>query len=109
MLMFPTSLPGGMPGGMTAARPTSPRRASLASVGIAAASSGVRPPSAAIGSSAHPSGTHTTYFIERSLRSSTSSLVHCGRRHELFHAHEVVRQGDEPLGPLEEVGEVRRQ
>ena len=60
--MLPTSLPGGMPGGITAARPTSPRAASAASVGIDATSSGVRPSSAATGWSAQPSGTHTTYF-----------------------------------------------
>ena len=60
--MFPTSLPGGIPGGITAARPTSPRAASRASVGIDATSSGVRPSSAATGRSAQPSGTHTTYF-----------------------------------------------
>ena len=41
--MFPTSLPGGIPGGITAARPTSPRAASRASVGIDATSSGVLP------------------------------------------------------------------
>src|SRR5215216_7967948 len=61
--MLPTSLPGGRPGGMTAARPTRPRAASLASVGIDATSSGVRPPSPSNGSSAQPSGTHTTYFM----------------------------------------------
>src|SRR5579885_2865596 len=60
--MLPTSLPGGSPGGMTAARPTSPRAASRASVGIDATSRGVRPPSAATGASAQPSGTQTTYF-----------------------------------------------
>src|SRR4051812_40443879 len=65
--MLPTSDPGGRPGGITAARPTSARAASRASVGIDAASSGVRPPSASIGSSAQPSGTHTTYFIRRPL------------------------------------------
>ena len=47
-------------------RPARPRRAASAdSVGIDAASSGVRPPSASIGSSAQPSGTHTTYFTGR--------------------------------------------
>src|SRR5437763_6479475 len=61
--MLPTSLPGGIPAGMVAARPTSPRAASRARFGIAAASSGVRPPSSATGSSDAPSGTHTTYFI----------------------------------------------
>src|SRR3954453_14014245 len=60
--MLPTSLPGAIPGGPTAARPTSPRAASAARVGIEAASSGVRPPSSATGSSAQPSGTQTTYF-----------------------------------------------
>ena len=43
--MLPTSLPGGIFGGMTAARPTSPRAARPASVGMEATSSGVRPPS----------------------------------------------------------------
>jgi hypothetical protein len=60
--MLPTSLPGAIPGGITAARPTSPRAANRARVGIDATSSGVRPPSAATGRSAQPSGTHTTYF-----------------------------------------------
>ena len=60
--MLPTSLPGGRPGGITAARPTSPRAARRARCGMRAASSGVRPPSSASGSSAQPSGTSTTYF-----------------------------------------------
>src|SRR4249919_891100 len=60
--MLPTSLPGGRPSGITAARPTSPRAARRANAGIAAASSGVRPSSSASGSSAQPSGTSTTYF-----------------------------------------------
>src|SRR5687768_12974255 len=68
--MLPTSLPGGMPGGMTAARPTSPRAASRARVGMDATSSGVFPPSAATGRSAHPSGTHTTYFTRRVSQST---------------------------------------
>src|SRR5438045_7251053 len=63
--MLPTSLPGGIPAGMVAARPTSPRAASAARLGIAAASRGVRPPSSSTGSSDAPSGTHTTYFIRR--------------------------------------------
>ena len=65
--MLPTSLPGGIPGGITAARPTSARAASLARVGIDATSSGVFPSSAATGRSAQPSGTHTTYFTGCSL------------------------------------------
>ncbi len=60
--MLPTSLPGAIFGGITAARPTSPRAASRASVGIDATSSGVRPRSRANGSSAQPSGTQITYF-----------------------------------------------
>ena len=54
--------PRRQPGGITAARPTSPRAANRARVGIDATSSGVRPSSAATGRSAQPSGTHTTYF-----------------------------------------------
>ena len=69
--MLPTSLPGGMPGGITAARPTSPAPRARPGSGIDATSSGVRPPSAATGSSAHPSGTHTTYFTLRSLAEAT--------------------------------------
>ena len=61
--MFPTSLPGGSPGGITAARPTSPVAANRARFGIEAACSGVRPPSTSIGSSAQPSGTSTMYFM----------------------------------------------
>ena len=58
--MLPTSLPGGIPGGITAARPTSPAAARRARLGMAAASSGVRPPSSSNGSSAAPSGMQTT-------------------------------------------------
>ena len=54
--MFPTSLPGGSPGGITSARPTSPRAASCARRGMRAASSGVSPPSASSATSAQPSG-----------------------------------------------------
>ena len=53
------------PAGITAARPT---RAASAPASAASASTrpraGVRPPSESSGSSAHPSGTHTTYFME---------------------------------------------
>src|SRR3954470_19330853 len=66
--MLPTSLPGGSPSGITAARPTSDRAAIAPRCGIAAASSGVRPPSSALGSSAHPSGTRTTYFTAVMVR-----------------------------------------
>src|SRR5918994_252689 len=65
--MFPTSLPGAILGGITAARPTSPRAARRSSVGVDATSSGVRPPSPAIGSSEQPSGTQITYFTAVSL------------------------------------------
>src|SRR5689334_9149475 len=83
--MFPTSDPGGMPSGMTAARPTSPRAASAARVGIEAASSGVRPPSSSTGSSAQPSGTHTTYFTRRHLgaRATMSDMPYAEGR--VFH------------------------
>src|SRR5690349_21155275 len=47
---------------MTAARPSSARAARSARCGMWAASSGVRPSSSGSGSSAHPSGTSTTYF-----------------------------------------------
>src|SRR3954468_21076480 len=60
--MLPTSLPGGSPGGMTSARPTSARAASCARRGMRAASRGVRPSSSARGTSAQPSGTNTTYL-----------------------------------------------
>src|SRR4051794_32317168 len=100
MLMFPTSLPGGRPGGMTAARPTWPRRASEASTGVLAASSGVRPPSSSIGSSAHPSGTHTTYFM-------ASSRAHSGGCIDvLLHRRQIIWQLDQALVHHEEVGEM---
>src|SRR4051812_46004623 len=69
--MLPTSLPGGSPSGITAARPTSDRAAIAARCGIAATSSGVRPPSSALGSSAQPSGTRTTYFTAAMLRDAS--------------------------------------
>ena len=74
--MLPTSLPGGSPAGITAARPTSPRRREPASRGMRAASSGVRPSSSSSGTSAQPSGTNTTYFIARESygRSASPSL-----------------------------------
>src|SRR5919106_3826543 len=65
--MLPTSLPGAIFAGITAARPTSPRAASRSSVGIDATSRGVRPPSRARGSSAQPSGTQMTYFTPPSV------------------------------------------
>src|SRR2546427_44252 len=55
--MLPTSLPGGIPAGIVAARPTSPRAARRARLGMAAASRGVRPPSS---SSSAPPSTATT-------------------------------------------------
>ena len=42
---LPTSLPGGMPSGTVLTSPTLPRRASASIAGVAAASSGVLPPS----------------------------------------------------------------
>src|SRR5687768_7338536 len=74
--MLPTSLPGAIPAGITAARPTSARAASRARVGMDATSSGVLPSRAATGRSAQPSGTHTTYF--------TASVWQalCAPRHE---------------------------
>ena len=55
-----TSLPGAMPSGTVCASPQMPPRASASMTGVSAASSGVRPPSAACGSSAMPSGTRST-------------------------------------------------
>src|ERR671910_1924450 len=73
--MLPTSLPGAIFGGITAARPTSPRAARRSSVGVDATSSGVRPPSPAIGSSEQPSGTQITYFTAVSLAGGRDSQV----------------------------------
>src|SRR3954454_12180425 len=84
--MLPTSLPGGNPSGMVAARPTSARRASAANVGRWAASSGVRPPSSATGSSAAPSGTQTTYFIRVMLRLGEAGQGEGQRGHGKPHA-----------------------
>src|SRR3954464_11978355 len=105
--MLPTSEPAGSPGGITAARPTSPRAANDASVGIDAASSGVRPPSSSIGSSAQPSGTQTTYFkgtplLPRASCRSNAIDVALDRL-------EVVRQLHAPLLAVEQVGEGLRQ
>src|SRR5438874_346460 len=60
---------------MVAARPTSPRAARDRSTGMAATSSGVRPPSSSSGSSDAPSGTHTTYFIGVIVRAGTLTAV----------------------------------
>ena len=68
MARLPTSLPGGSPGGITSASPTSADAARRARLGMRAASSGVRPSSSARGSSAQPSGTSTRYFIDARLR-----------------------------------------
>ena len=74
--MLPTSLPGGSPGGITAARPTTERAAMRARFGMAAASRGVRPPNSALGSSAQPSGTRTTYFTRSSYVGRLNSSPH---------------------------------
>ena len=68
--MFPTSLPGGSPSGITAARPTSARAASAASRGMRAASSGVRPPSSSSGTIGTTVGDehevlHRRHIVER--------------------------------------------
>src|SRR5215510_8150948 len=107
--MFPTSLPGAIFGGITAARPTSPRAASRASVGISAASSGVRPPSASRGSSAQPSGTQITYFTgsvsQVSLVRPHPGLRPPGGRHGLrAGADEAGDDGLEALVVLERGG-----
>src|SRR5947207_1970891 len=61
--MVPTSLPGGRPRGMVRVSPRMPREAMWSGFGVRAYSSGVFPPSSAIGSSAIPSPWRTTYFI----------------------------------------------
>src|SRR5256886_9245522 len=61
--MVPTSLPGGRPRGMVRVSPRMPREAMWSRFGMRAYSSGVFPPSSAIGSSAIPSPWRTTYFI----------------------------------------------
>src|SRR5213076_467199 len=61
--MVPTSLPGGRPRGMVRVSPRMPREAMWSRFGVRAYSSGVFPPSSAIGSSAIPSPWRTTYFI----------------------------------------------
>src|SRR3954463_328803 len=110
--MLPTSEPGGSPGGMTPARPTSARAASASSVGVDAASSGVRPPSSATGSSAQPSGTQTTYFMRGFWpipRPSRSGGGVEGGFDEVADDRGVVGDDLVALRALEEVGEVGRE
>ena len=64
---LPTSLPGACPGGSPRPGPRLPRRGEARRGGRSAASSGVRPSRRSIGSSAQPSGTHTTYFTRAIL------------------------------------------
>src|SRR3954452_21683709 len=107
MDMLPTSEPGGSPGGITAARPTSARAASASSVGGDAASSGVRPPSSATGSSAQPSGTQTTYFIREVWPIRTASRSGGGVEggfDDVADDRGVVGDDLVALGALEEVG-----
>src|SRR6266852_1312514 len=61
--MVPTSLPEGIPGGMVATNPSSPRVASRSMLGLLAASSGVLPPNSSQGQSAIPSPWMITYFM----------------------------------------------
>src|SRR5688500_13052153 len=98
--MFPTSLPGAIPGGITAARPTSPRAASAASVGMDATSSGVRPSRAATGRSAHPSGTHTTYFTGAVWQAALAARQGLAGRGGLDAERQLVRP--EGLRPVDE-------
>src|ERR1035437_3124288 len=101
--MFPTSLPGGNPAGMTAARPTSPRAASRARFGIAAALNGVSPSSSSSGSSAHPSGTSTTYFTRSWYVASGADLpVAARRRSVVLHAPLAVGVVDDVIDAGEE-------
>src|ERR671911_2880842 len=101
--MLPTSLPGAILGGITAARPTSPRAASRSSVGVDATSSGVRPPSPAIGSSGQPSGTQITYFTAVSLAGGRDSQVSRARPSRRLSTstrgtHRGLRQDDQLSG-----------
>src|SRR5918994_4997717 len=93
--MFPTSLPGAIRGGITAARPTVPRAARRDNTGMAAASSGVRPPNWSSGSSAHPSGTQMTYFTPCIFAPQTVAPAADDRWCPRSHA------GKTPLGPGE--------
>src|SRR5206468_4493667 len=61
--IVPTSLAGGKPRGMVRVSPRMPREAMWSRFGMRAYSSGVFPPSSAIGSSAIPSPGRTTYVI----------------------------------------------
>ena len=63
MDMMAVSLPGGKPSGIVCTRPSSPRSLSESKKGFSQASSGVRPPRAAMGSSAMPSPIISTYFM----------------------------------------------
>src|SRR5436190_23797912 len=120
--MLPTSEPAGSPSGIVAARPRWPRAASARSTGRCAAWSGVRPPSSSTGSSAQPSGTHTTYFMALMMPGVTApaavdraagAVAEGGSAgggpgrgprvgaDERLDGGEIVGGGLEPLGPLE--------
>jgi hypothetical protein len=73
--MFPTLLHLGKPSGMVRARPIVPWAASRANVGIGATSSGVRPPSPGMGSSAQPSAMHTTYLVRDVMVTAFQSVA----------------------------------
>ena len=60
--MLPTSLPGGSPGGITSARPTSARAASARGAACARPRAACGRRALSSGTSAQPSGTNTTYL-----------------------------------------------
>src|ERR687888_386616 len=99
--MVPTSLPGGRPRGMVRVSPRMPREAMWSRFGVRAYSSGVFPPSSAIGSSAMPSPWRTTYFIAASVHPTSATDLGSGTLVQLQHGRqpaEVGGNGERGLG-----------
>ena len=96
--MLPTSLPGGIPGGITAARPTALRREGGQRGHRRHLEQGAAL-EAATRRSAHPSGTHTTYFTLRSVAERTGGTrTACGRLAPLL-TRPSADGGGEDVGP----------
>src|SRR5207247_8143585 len=96
--IVPTSLPVGNPRGMVRVSPRMPREAMWSRFGMRAYSSGVFPPSSAIGSSAIPSPWRTTYFI------ALVQLQHGGQSGEVGgNGERGLGVGDRRVGVLEPV------